>query len=213
MRDYTQRLLQSWTRIPEEDIAPSRERLLDYYQRGEPYTDYNLDIEGEGWFWVGVANPDHRGTAAASACSAYGIWAERSETPVGQPLAVSPQTLAEAAYEWLPLPQTSISLSPDADRPQVVNLPTWIWQDTAAISEVSATAILDVLGLEVTTTAVPGALTLDPGTEDATLHPADGRCILNPDGTIGLPWTPAHEGETPPCGITCHRATPGTSTP
>jgi enoyl reductase len=91
--------------------------------------------------------------------------------------------------------------------PRTVNLPTWIWQETADIGEVSATARLDDLGLEATTVATPSALTLRAGTGDATLHPGDGQCTINADGTIGEPYTDDRAEEEPPCGITYRRAT------
>ena len=62
-----------------------------------------------------------------------------------------------------------------------MNLPTWIWQDTADIGEVSATASLDRLDMEATTVATPSALTIEAGTEEAILHPEGGECTINAD--------------------------------
>lgn len=212
-REYVTTMLQTYNQMPDHDIDDARTRLVNHYQRGDPYDNYNLDIEDEGYFWFGVANPERRDDPDAFSCHGLAEWVETGETP-DDPLAISPETMAQAAYEWLPLPETDISLSPDANNPQTVNLPTWIWQDTDSIGEVSATASLQRLGLEVTTTATPSALHLDPGTDDATLHPGSGECALNSNGTIGEPYRTGRAGETPPCGITYLRATPdGTTYP
>ena len=79
--------------------------MLDYFDRGDPYKNYNLDVEDEGAFWFGVANPDLVEDPASWACSAdLPQWVENGETPQDEP-AISPEVLAEAAYEWLPLPR------------------------------------------------------------------------------------------------------------
>lgn len=58
--------------------------------------------------------------------------------------------------------------------------------------------------------SAPAPGTLQAGTGDATLHPSPGACARNGDGTIGRPYTAAQAGDTPPCGLTYHRATHGT---
>lgn len=83
------------------------------------------------------------------------------------------------------MPDTEIELNPDGD--QTVNLATWVWLDQAAFEPVSVTASLDDYGLWATTTATPTALTIEPGTSDARLHPASGECAVSGDGSIGEP--------------------------
>jgi enoyl reductase len=206
-REYVERLLYTYAHIPPEDIGDLRTETSAHYIGGEPYENYNLDRADEGDFYFGVVNPSMRDHPDAFACSGMAEWAETPEA-LEQGPGVTAEVLAEAAYEWLPLPETEISLNPDADVPQTVNLPTWIWQDTADIGEVSATARLDELGIEATTVATPSALTLEAGTDDATLHPGDGECTINADGTIGEPYTDDRAEEEPPCGITYLRSTP-----
>jgi enoyl reductase len=208
IRDYVEGKLQDWQSLPDEDIDRTRTRLTDHYRDGQPYRNYNLAVADDGVFWVGVVNPERRDDPGALTCSGYGVWAEHDEpVPVGE-LAVTAQMLAEAAYEWLPLPEVDLALSPDVELPQVVNLATWIWQESG-VEEVSATASLDRLGLAVTTTATPVSLALDPGAADATVHAEDGRCSVNADGSIGQAWESGRESEIPPCGVTYHRAGEG----
>lgn len=212
-RGYVHDALENYAASPEEDILPSRERLLNHYQGGQPYQDYNLDIEDDGFFWFGVTNPGRSDDPLATTCQGYARWVTRGEIPDGEPNMVTPETLAQAAYDWLPLPDTEISLSPDVSQAQTVNLPTWIWHDGERVEEVSATAALERLGLEATTTAVPSALTLDAGTDDAESHPEGGQCQLAANGTIGEPYQAGRAGDTPPCGITYLRATNGGTYP
>jgi hypothetical protein len=206
---YVQQMLRNWRNMPDSDVVPSRDRLLNHFVNGQPYENYNLDIEDEGSFWFGVPNPSRLGEPEAYVCSDdLPLWVENGETP-DQELALTPEMLAAAAYEWLPLPETEIEMSPDMDGPQTVNLASWIWHDTADIGEVSATAELESLGLSATTVATPSALHIDPGTADAVLHPSNGECTINANGTIGEPYTPDRADDEPPCGITYQRATTG----
>jgi enoyl reductase len=205
-REYVERILFTYAHLPPEDIGDLRSETSAHYIGGQPYENYNLDRADEGDFYFGVVNPSMRDHPDAYACSGLAEWAETPEALEEGP-GISAEVLAEAAYEWLPLPETEISLNPDADVPQTVNLPTWVWQETADIGEVSATARLDEFGLEATTVATPSALTLRAGTGDATLHPDDGQCTINADGTIGEPYTEDRAEEEPPCGITYRRAT------
>jgi hypothetical protein len=181
--------------------------LLDHFASGNPYENYNLDVADEGRFWFGVSNPERRDEPDAYSCTDLAEWADLEEAPETQPLALDPELLAEAAYEWLPLPETEVGMNPDADVTQTVNLPTWIWQDTGDIGEVSATARLESLGMEATTVATPSALTIDPGTEDAVTFPENGTCEIEADGTIGEPYEEGRGDEDPPCGVTYLRAT------
>ncbi|MGP3968134.1 hypothetical protein [Streptomyces sp. 6N223] len=206
-RDYVDNMLASYAQMPPEDVGDLRSELAAHFITGDPYENYNLDIEDEGAFWFGVPNPNRLDDRDAFACSEdLAEWVENGEQPEEEP-AISPEVLAEAAYEWLPLPETEVSMSPDADVAQTVNLPTWIWQDTGDIGEVSATARLDRLDMEATTVATPSALTIDPGTEDAVTFPGDGTCEISANGTIGEPYEEGRGDEDPPCGVTYLRAT------
>lgn len=205
-REYVNRMLNTYAHMPPEDVGDARSDLADHYINGEPYEGYNLDKEDEGYFYFGVVNPAKRDHPDAYSCSGLAEWVENGQRPARDP-AISPEVLAEAAYEWLPLPETEISLNPAADVPQTVNLPVWIWQDTADIEEVSATARIDSLDMEATTVATPSALTIEPGSEDVVLYPGDGECEINSDGTIGDPYTDAKADEDPPCGATYLRST------
>jgi hypothetical protein len=115
--------------------------------------------------------------------------------------AVTPQVLAELAYNRITLPDTKVTLAPEDITK--VNLPTWAWLDKATFKTVSVTAALDVAGLNIsaTTTAKPVSLRLEPGTSDAETYPASGECQLNGDDSIGAPYAKGKAGQTPPCGI------------
>jgi enoyl reductase len=75
-----------------------------------------------------------------------------------------------------------------------------------AFHAVSVRAYVGVLGIEATATATPAGLHIDPGTQDATLHPASGDCPVDARGTIGTPYAKGDSGD-PPCGVTYLRST------
>lgn len=175
-----------------------------YYADGKPYKNYNLDKQGKGMFWVGVVNPNRKDDPEANSCNKPPFWVDAGKTP-DEPLAVSPEILAEYAYDELPVPDTDISMNPDGR--QTVNLDTWIWLDKATFKPVSVTASLPGTGLSATTTAKPVSLTLQPGTSEAELHPASGECAINEDGGIGAPYAEGKADQAPPCGITYLRST------
>ncbi|WP_326786198.1 hypothetical protein [Streptomyces sp. NBC_00151] len=174
-------------------------QFRDIYKNGK-YKDYNLDEADEGNWWVSVQNPDRLDDPAAFTCSELPFWVLNGDVPPVRN-AVTPQVLAELAYNRLTLPDTKVTLAPrDITK---VNLPTWAWLDKATFTDVSVTASLNVAGLDIsaTTTAKPVSLTLDPGTSDAETYPASGECRLNDDDSIGEPYAKGKTGETPPCGI------------
>ncbi|MEK8172379.1 hypothetical protein NKH77_33445 [Streptomyces sp. M19] len=107
------------------------------------------------------------------------------------------------------MPDTDITLNPDADGKQTVNLPTWAWLDKSTFKPVSVTASVPEIDLSATTTATPKALKIEPGTSDAELFPASGECAINKDGSIGTPYTKGTSDKTPPCGLTYHHSTSG----
>ncbi len=179
--------------------------MMDHrYKDGHPYKDYNLDKQGEGMFWAAVKNPKRKDDPEANSCDKQPFWVDEGEPPK-EPLAVSPQVLAEYAYDELPVPDTEIKMAPTGK--STVNLPTWIWLDKAKFKKLSVTASLPGTGLSATTTAEPVSLHIEPGTADAETYPASGECAINEDGSIGEPYAKGKAGKTPPCGVSYLRST------
>ncbi|MET8684255.1 hypothetical protein ABZV77_08565 [Streptomyces sp. NPDC004732] len=177
------------------------------------YKDYNVDKDGEGMFWAAYENPEEPDDLKRSSCSDIPFWVKNGDAPPPQhEEAIDPEILAALAYQHMELPKTKVTLAPDGNTK--VKLPTWAWLDKAAFDEVKATAAINIPGfnLEATTTAKPKALTLDPGTEDATTLPADGQCPIV-DGRIGEPYAQGKAKETPPCGIVYGRSSAGATFP
>lgn len=181
----------------------------DIYKDGK-YKNYNLDKKDEGNWYVAVQDESRLDDLAAWECSDLPFWVENGETPAVKN-AVTPQILAELAYNRIQLPTTKVTLAPEATTK--VNLPTWAWLDGATFKPVSVTASLAVGGLNIqaTTTAKPVALTLDPGTADAKTFPGSGKCLISDDGSIGEPYAKGKADRTPPCGVTYLRSS-GTGT-
>ncbi|GGW92181.1 hypothetical protein GCM10010383_22540 [Streptomyces lomondensis] len=169
------------------------------YKDGK-YKNYNLDKKDEGNWWVAVRDEDRWTEPEAQLCDKQPFWVENGATPPVEN-AVTPQVLAELAYNRIQLPTTEVTLAPEATTK--VNLPTWAWLDKARFKEVSVTAALNVGGLNIqaTTTAKPVSLKLEPGTPDAETYPASGECTINDDGSIGEPYAKGKANQTPPCGI------------
>jgi hypothetical protein len=166
------------------------------------YKDYNVENDGKGMFWAGVENPNEPDVLKRSSCTEVPFWVDNGEAPPPQyEEAISPEVLAALAYQHMELPDTEVTLAPEANTK--VNLPTWAWLDKAVFDEVQATAAINVpgLNLQATTTAKPVSLKLEPGTEDAETYPASGECTINDDGSIGEPYAKGKADQTPPCGI------------
>jgi hypothetical protein len=166
------------------------------------YKDYNVENDGKGMFWAAVENPDEPDLLKRSSCNDLPFWVGNGEAPPPQyEQAITPQILAALAYQHMELPDTEVTLAPEAVTK--VNLPTWAWLDKAVFDEVQATAAINAPGfnLQATTTAKPVALKLQPGTEDAETYPASGECAINADGSIGEPYAKGKADETPPCGL------------
>ncbi|MFF4751626.1 hypothetical protein ACWD5R_04700 [Streptomyces sp. NPDC002514] len=166
------------------------------------YKDYNVDKDGEGMFWAAVENPNEPDILKRSSCSDLPFWVDNGEAPPPQYAeAITPEMLAALAYQHMELPDTKVTLAPEATTK--VNLPTWAWLDKAVFNEVQATAALNVLGfnIQATTTAKPVALKIEPGTPDAETYPASGECAINDDGSIGKPYAKGKADQEPPCGI------------
>lgn len=166
------------------------------------YEDYNVEKDGEGMFWAAVENPDEPDPLKRMSCSELPFWVDTGEAPPARyTQAIRPEILAALAYQHMELPDTKVTLAPQAATK--VNLPTWAWLNKAVFDEVQATAAVDLPGLNIqaTTTARPVSLRLEPGTPDAETYPASGECAINADGSIGEPYAPGKADETPSCGI------------
>jgi hypothetical protein len=171
------------------------------------YKDYNVENDGKGMFWAAVENPNEPDPLKRSSCNELPFWVDNGEAPPPQyEEAITPEILAALAYQHMQLPDTEVSLAPEAVTK--VNLPTWAWLDRAVFDEVQATAAINVPGfnIQATTAAKPVSLKLEPGTEDAETHPDSGECVINADGSIGEPYARGKADETPPCGITYLRS-------
>jgi hypothetical protein len=175
----------------------------EYGWTGTPgYKDYNVENDGKGMFWAAVENPDEPDYLKRSSCTDLPFWVENGDAPPPQyEEAISPEILAALAYQHMQLPDTKVTLAPEATTK--VNLPTWAWLDKAVFDEVQATAALNVPGfnIQATTTARPVSLRLEPGTKDAVMYPASGECVINADNSIGEPYAKGKADQTPPCGI------------
>ncbi|MFF0727836.1 hypothetical protein [Streptomyces sp. NPDC004134] len=190
--------------------------LLRHYEDGYSwprhpgFKDWNVENDGEGMFWAGVPNPAEENFLARSACSEVPFWVDNEEPPPGwaQGQAIDPRMLAELAYERMIVPDTEAELRPEGE--QVVNLPTWVWLDGAEFRPVTARAEVPALGLWVETTATPVSLTIDPGTDDAELHPGGGECAMDGDGGVGAPYRKGNADKVPPCGVTYLRSSEST---
>ncbi|MFJ4565680.1 hypothetical protein ACIP4U_18595 [Streptomyces caelestis] len=169
------------------------------YKDGE-YENYNLDKKDEGNWWVAVRDEDRWMEPEAQVCDRAPFWVENGDAPPVEN-AVTPQVLAELAYNRVQLPTTEVTLAPAAATK--VNLPTWAWLDKAQFKEVSVTAQLNAGGLNIqaTTTAKPVSLKLEPGTAEARTYPASGECSINDDGSIGEPYAKGKAELDPPCGV------------
>lgn len=72
----------------------------------------------------------------------------------------NPTALAQQALQYTSLPKPSIKLNPAIERDQIVNVPTWLWVDSAW-NPVSAQASAG--GITVSTTATPVQITWNTG--------------------------------------------------
>ncbi|MGW3409802.1 hypothetical protein [Streptomyces sp. NPDC000888] len=169
------------------------------YVEGEPYTDFNKDKAGDGYWWSGYVAEGRAGDPGALDCDKPYFWVDTGEPPpVDVPEAITPEILAQLAYAEIRVPSTKVDLAPAGTTK--VNLPTWAWLDTAEFKPVSVTASVPLLGVEATTVAEPVSVKIEPGTGDATTYPASGVCEIN-NGRIGEAYAAGKADETPPCGV------------
>ncbi|MEU6079271.1 hypothetical protein [Streptomyces sp. NPDC047108] len=186
-------------------LGQAIERFEDRYVEGHPYKNFNLAKKGKGMWWDRAALPYEEG-GDIFACTKSAFWVDNGRPPQVED-AVTPEVLAELAYAKIRVPDTEVELSPKTE--QTVNLPTWTWLDKANFKPVSVTASLPELDISATTTATPVSLKIDPGTQDADLHPSSGSCEIGKNGSIGAPYTKGSGDKTPPCGLTYLRASHG----
>jgi enoyl reductase len=183
--------------------APSQEWILssqDYYKNGHPYTDFNKDKSGKGFWWSSYVTPGRESDPAADDCDEeHDFWVDKGDAPpADKPQAITPKVLAELAYGEIRVPSTKVTLAPAGTTK--VNLPTWAWLDAADFKPVSVTASLPALGISATTTAEPVSVRIEPGTSDAVTYPDSGVCALSGD-RIGEPYAKDKSDGTPPCGV------------
>jgi enoyl reductase len=179
-----------------------------YYKLGHPHKNFEIPNTGKGMWWNGVVNPNRIADPASLDCfQERDDWVLNGDTPPApKGPVVSPEILAESAYDRIRIPDKIVNLSPDMLHTQTVNLSTWAWLDSADIPPVSVTASLASLNIWAKTTATPVGLHLDAGTPDADRYPASGDCGLNANGSIGEKYVPADANKIPPCGLTYRRS-------
>ncbi|MFJ9346953.1 hypothetical protein [Streptomyces sp. NPDC101237] len=171
----------------------------DRYVNGKPYKDFNKDKADKGYWWDSYVTKGREGDPGVLDCTKPIFWVDTGDAPPADvPQAVTPQILAQLAYNELRVPGTKVTLAP-ADKTKV-NLPTWAWLDGAEFKPVSVTASVPVLGISATTTATPYSLKIDPGTSDAVTYPASGVCEFR-NGSIGEAYAKGRANEAPPCGV------------
>lgn len=210
--EFSKEFQKDWDIPNASGVGQAYAMAKDYYVNGHPYKDFNKSETSKGIWWDEVRDKARAdaGDPAAFACDTATFWVKNGEAPKVKN-AVTPEILAELAYNQIRVPDTQVSLAPQ--NTTKVNLPTWAWLDKAQFKPVSVTASLNAGGVNVqaTTTAKPVALKLEPGTEDAETYPASGKCTINNDGSIGEKHTKGMADETPPCGIKYLRSSDGGS--
>lgn len=199
-----------FTMIHDPDGRTLASDFMDKYSRGNPYHNFNQDKAGEGYWWDDFYDESRTDDPAIFDCMEPWFWVDTGDPPpVGYENAVTPEVLAELAYDRLRIPRDEATLRPGA-ADQKVNLPTWVWLDEGTFRPVAVSASIPEIGIEATTTARPVGLHIDPGTDDAELYPGNGVCRINDDGSIGTPYAAGRSEEAPPCGLTYLRSTEST---
>lgn len=167
------------------------------YNANDEEKAFNKDKTGKGYWWDSYVDKSY--PPGWDACDDGPFWVDTGDAPpADMENAVTPEILAELAYNEIRVPGTKVTLAPA--QATKVNLPTWSWLDGAEFKPVSVTASVPVLGIDATATAEPVSLKIEPGTSDAVTYPASGVCEIN-DGRIGEPYAKGKADETPPCGV------------
>ncbi|MCW8377667.1 hypothetical protein NA749_012585 [Streptomyces justiciae] len=167
------------------------------YNADDEKKGFNKDKTGKGYWWDSYVDKSY--PPGWDSCDKGPFWVDTGDAPPAEyENAVTPEVLAELAYNEIRVPGTKVTLAPaEATK---VNLPTWAWLDGADFKPVSVTASVPVLNIEATATAEPVSLKIEPGTADAVTYPASGVCEIN-NGRIGEPYAKGKADQTPPCGV------------
>ncbi|MFE7813971.1 hypothetical protein ACFU5P_18820 [Streptomyces sp. NPDC057433] len=199
---YTPEEIEAQMRQVWGSSAPSPEwslRTQNHFVNGEPYTDFNEDKEGKGYWWDAYITKGSESDPAARDCDELPFWVDEGDAPPADvPQAITPEMLAQLAYAEIRVPSTEVELAPS--NTTKVNLPAWVWLDTAEFKPVSVTASVPLLGISATTTAEPVSLSIVPGTDDAVAYPPSGQCEIS-NGQIGEPYVRGKADQAPPCGV------------
>lgn len=200
--DFEKEFQKDWSIPHASGVGDAYNAAQDHFKNGHPYKDFNKSETGKGMWWSTVRDKEREesGDPAAFACDKATFWVENGEIPEVEN-AVTPEILAQLAYNRIKVPDTKVTLAPE--NTTKVNLPTWAWLDKTEFKDVSVTASINVGGVNIqaTTTAKPVSLKLEPGTTDAETYPASGECEFHDDGSIGEPYAKGKADETPPCGL------------
>lgn len=146
----------------------SESAQADWIQEWED-KDWNQDKDG-AW-WDVAYNKDMGRDEAFQACEILQgnpFWMDEGDVPDDGP-SISPEMLAEIAYNATKLPAPPVELKPDLAL-QKVNLPVHAtFQSDTGLQRVATTASIDYLGVQyaATTVATPKQLRLNAGTEYA----------------------------------------------
>jgi hypothetical protein len=190
-----------------DELQRHYEEGLAWAGSGDGYKNFNLDQQGKGQFWGPVMNPYSDSPKRFDCNGTLAFWVPNGELPPpGTQNVITPEMLSRLAYARTRVPGVTVETSPAAT--QTVNLPTWV-RLTQKYTQVQVRASIDLGGgqeMWAQTTAVAAPVHIDPGTEDATLHPASGDCPVAADGTVGAAYN-GDPSALPPCGMTYLRST------
>ncbi|MFI1356776.1 hypothetical protein ACH4TV_24825 [Streptomyces sp. NPDC020898] len=140
--EFAKEFQNEWNIPHSSGVGEAYALAQDHYKNGNPYKDFNESETGKGMWWDAVRDTsrEESGDPAAFACDTATFWVENGETPDVEN-AVTPEILAEIAYNRIKVPDTKVTLAPE--NITKVNLPTWAWLDQAEFKEVSVTASLN----------------------------------------------------------------------
>lgn len=186
---------------------------LDHYEKGldypdeKGYTDFNVADEGKGMWWAVTVNTNADPVAQMSCNDQRPQWVENGRLPpAGTAHVITPEMLSKLAYAHTQVPGVTIETNPRGT--QTVNLTTWVTL-RQTYTPVRVRASVDLGGgreIWAETLAKPTSVRIEPGTPEATVHPASGECPIAADGTVGADYNGDPKAD-PPCGVTYRRST------
>ncbi|MGE7433992.1 hypothetical protein [Kitasatospora sp. NPDC001175] len=149
------------------------------------------------WYLLDCGRGFYEGAAGPGVPSDVPLWAGLG-TGTELAKAVDPKVLAEKAVSSLDLPKPEVRLSPGAQGPQVVRVPTWLWVESRQWKPVQATA--EVPGVSVVAVASPASVTWAMG---------DGSTVECKGA--GTPYSATFDAASPSpdCGYTYLRPSAG----